>query len=470
MYERSLFWFRRDLRLKDNTGLAQATQQSKKVIPVFVFDTSIINKLTTKNDRRLSFIAESINDLEAQLSDLGSSLIVRIGDPKEIIPKLARELKVQAVYLNKDYEPSAIQRDNHIAQSLEKQNIEMFSFKDQVVFEGLEVKNGSGEPYKVFTPYMKAWRAKLSSEDIEERLLEKGNLVKAKAISSIVQKWSLVEMGFKPVKNYLKGSEAEAQRRLKLFLKQVDQYADKRDFPAAKGTSKLSVYLRFGNISIRELVRAVIQRKGKGAEVWLNELIWREFYQMILKEFPHVAKDDFKPQYGELNWSTSQKQFLSWCNGQTGYPIIDAAMKCLVQTGWMHNRLRMIVASFLTKDLLIDWRKGERFFAKHLLDYDMASNVGGWQWSASTGVDAAPYFRIFNPILQSKKFDPDGEFIKQWLPELKELPREWVHFPCQYRDKIREHHPELVKTLYLKPIVDHMVQKKKATLMFEEIV
>ena len=399
-YDRSLCWFRRDLRMTDHRALGAATQQSNEVIPVFVFDTNILSRLKDEDDRRLTFIYESLEEL---------SIVAVYGDPVLEIPKLAEKFGAEAVFTNHDYEPYAKSRDEKVKKTLEKCGIDFYTFKDHVIFEGTEILNKSGQPYRVFTAYKNAWLKKIKKSDLEATpVLSK----KIRKIDTALPR--LESMGFKRNKNFIQGGESHARQRLKDFIERIDSYDENRNIPSIEGTSGLSTYFRFGNISIREAFRTVQPLKSAGAKTWISELIWRDFFQMILDQFPHVVDHSFLPQYDKIKWPGKQEHFKAWCEGRTGFSIVDAAMRCLVQTGWMHNRLRMIVASFLVKDLLIDWRKGEAFFARYLLDYDLAANNGGWQWCASTGCDAQPYFRVFNPTEQAKKFDPNKDFVRRY--------------------------------------------------------
>lgn len=452
---RSLCWIRRDLRLTDHAALSLATQESDQVAVVFVFDRLILDQLQDKDDKRLTFIHDSLREVDEKLRMLGSRLIVLDGNPAELIPWLAEQLEVESVYVNGDVEPYALERDAKVRQALREEGIQSKFVKDHVVFARREILNGSGEPFKVFTPYSKAWKAKLTDDDIREHRVDQSKFWAADSLPAGTEHPSIEELGFERSELWLEAGESAARERLDRFAPGIDAYGDTRDLFGIEGTSGLSVHLRHGTISIRECVREAVRAQDP-KEKWLNELIWREFYQMILGEFPHVVGGSFKPECDAITWPGSKEHFKAWCMGQTGYPVVDAAMRCLVQTGWMHNRLRMITAMFLTKDLLVDWREGEEFFARYLLDFDLASNNGGWQWSASTGVDAQPYFRIFNPILQSKKFDPSGEFIRKWCPELSELDSEAIHWP----------HPGAPDG-YPDPIVDHKVQSALAQALFK---
>jgi len=390
-------WFRRDLRLHDNAALYHALKENEAVLPVFIFDTNILDNLDDDHDARVTFIHDSLLVLKAELEKHGSSLKVFYGKPLDVFKKI----KPGKIYANHDYEQYAIKRDEAVSKI---QGVGFHSYKDQVIFEKEEVVKDDGTPYTVFTPYSRKWKAKLDkfytkSYPVGNYL---GNLYRTKPFDLP----SLESMGFK------KSTINFPPRLIKQDI--INKYQQQRNYPGIQGTSRLSVHLRFGTVSIRELVR-LAQKKN---ETWLNELIWREFYQMILWHFPHVESRAFKPAYDEVEWRNNEKEFDAWRNGMTGYPIVDAGMRELSATGFMHNRVRMIVASFLTKHLLVDWRWGEAWFAAKLLDFDLAANNGGWQWAAGSGCDAAPYFRVFNPALQTDKFDPDHIYIKKWVPEL----------------------------------------------------
>lgn len=399
----NIFWYRRDLRLKDNAGLYHALKSGEKVQPIFIFDETILNKLENKNDKRVLFIHQTIVALKHELNDIGADLWVFYGKPLDIFKTLIQKHTIRSVFANRDYEPSAIKRDNEIKELLFASNIPFKSFKDQVIFDTNEVLKDDGTPYTVYTPYSKKWKTKLTNFYLKPYPTEKyfHQLNHSESTPLI----ALSEMGFKNFDFSFPSIE----------IKQgvIKAYEKNRDIPAINGTSKLSLHFRFGTISIRE-------KAAKGqllSEKWLNELIWRDFYSQILFHFPHVEKGAFKPAYDKIVWRNNEEEFKKWCEGKTGYPIVDAGMRELNTTGLMHNRVRMVVASFLTKHLLIDWRWGEAYFAEKLLDFDLASNNGGWQWAAGSGVDAAPYFRVFNPYLQTERFDPDLKYIKYWVPE-----------------------------------------------------
>lgn len=403
----NIHWFRRDLRLEDNTALYHALNSKIPVLPLFIFDTQILESLDDKADARVNFIFDSLQKLRLQLRELGSDILIKYGKPAEIWEKLITEYPINTVYTNHDYEPYAINRDNVVEKLLAKNNIQFITKKDQVILEKNEVLKDDGKPYTVYTPYSKKWKLILTEKDLAVRPSERffTNFFQTQPFPEV----TLNQIGFEP-----SGLQIPS---IKLNLDIVKNYHQTRDIPAISGTTRMSVHLRFGTISIRKLARLTQQLNEK----YFNELIWREFYQMILAHFPHVVTRSFKPEYDHIIWRNNENEFHAWCEGKTGYPIVDAGMRELNATGFMHNRVRMIVSSFLTKDLLIDWRWGEAYFAKKLLDFELASNNGGWQWAAGCGVDAAPYFRIFNPQLQTIKFDPQLKYIQHWVPELNEL-------------------------------------------------
>jgi deoxyribodipyrimidine photo-lyase len=399
----SIFWFRRDLRLNDNAGLYHALKCEQPVLSVFIFDKAILDQLEDKHDARVTFIYETIEALRKELQQHGSSLLVLYGTAEEAWNKLLKAYSIASVYTNHDYEPAAKNRDEAIGELLNKRNIELKTYKDQVIFDKDEVIKEDGQPYTVFTPYQRKWYQTLKPFYLKAYPTEKylSNLFKTEPLEMP----SLKQIGFE---------KSSMQFPYKYYKDIIPDYADKRNFPAVNGTSHIGLHLRFGTVSIRELATTAYNEPQK---TWLNELIWREFYMMILHHFPNTATHAFKPEYDRINWLNNEQQFKAWCNGKTGFPLVDAGMRELNTTGYIHNRVRMVVASFLTKDLLIDWRWGERYFAAKLLDYEMASNVGGWQWTAGSGTDSAPYFRIFNPDSQLKKFDPELKYIKKWVPE-----------------------------------------------------
>jgi deoxyribodipyrimidine photo-lyase len=399
----SLCWFRRDLRVEDQTALFYALQQEEQVLPLFIFDRHILDALEDKTDARVTFIYQQIASLKAFFEKHGSSMLVKYGHPEQIFLELVQEFEVQTVYTNRDYEPYAQSRDTQVEALLAKKNIPFLTFKDQVIFEPGEILNGSGEFYKVFTPFSRNWLEKFRQTRVQP-LPEANwkNLFPCSPLPFI----TLSEMGFEASTLEIPSTQVEDA-----ILK---EYEAQRNFPAVRGTSRLGIHLRFGTLSIRSLALKAASLNA----TYLNELIWREFYMMILGNAPQVVDRAFKPQYDHIPWRTNEEDFQAWCEGRTGYPIVDAGMRELNATGFMHNRVRMIVASFLTKHLLIDWRWGEAYFAKKLLDFELASNNGGWQWAAGTGTDAQPYFRVFNPDSQTEKFDKDLRYIKKWVPEL----------------------------------------------------
>ena len=404
----NIFWFRRDLRLYDNAGLYHALKQGKPVLPIFIFDKNILDELEEKTDARVSFIHLALEEMQRQLKGIGSTLEVYYGRPFDVYKELLQKYTVHTVYTNHDYEPYAIERDNQIAKFLGVSNIPFHTYKDQVIFEKNEVIKDDGKPYSVFTPYSKRWKSIVNPFYLKSYPVSDyyNNFFKQKTVAVP----SLVSIGFKKSRQDFPSSDPEEEI--------IKKYDKQRNIPGIDGTSRMGVHLRFGTVSIRQLA----VKASKLNEVYLNELIWREFYQMILWHYPKVGKGQaFHHEYDLIKWRNNEEEFEKWCNGMTGYPIVDAGMRELNATGFMHNRVRMIVASFLSKHLLIDWRWGEAYFAGKLLDFDLASNNGGWQWAAGSGCDAAPYFRIFNPYLQTKKFDPELKYVRKWVPELEEF-------------------------------------------------
>ncbi|MCB0696382.1 MAG: deoxyribodipyrimidine photo-lyase [Chitinophagaceae bacterium] len=403
----NIFWFRRDLRLNDNAGLYHALRSNHPVVPVFIFDKNILNELQDRADKRVSFIYQYIEQLQTQLNALGSTLHVIHATPEEAYQQLMSTYDIATVYTNHDYEPYAIKRDTLIADMLTEKGISFYTYKDHVIFEKDEITKDDGQPYTVYTPYSKKWKAQLNTFYKKSFPTEKYDYNYYRQDIRLIL--PLEKMGFS-------WNEPE------VVTPELDEYIARdyhltRDIPSVHGTTRLSIHLRFGTISIRQLVRESIALNEK----LLNELIWRDFYQMILSHFPQVVNNSFKKEYDLIEWRNDKTEFDKWRKGETGYPIVDAGMRELNATGYMHNRVRMVVASFLTKHLLIDWRWGEAYFAEKLLDYDLASNNGGWQWAAGCGCDAAPYFRIFNPYLQTKKFDPELKYIRKWVPEFEDF-------------------------------------------------
>ena len=449
--EKALVWFRRDLRDHDHRALSAALAEAGEVYCAFVFDREILDALPSKRDRRVHFIRESLCELDAALQAKGGGLIVRHGRATKEIPELARKLGVAAVYANRDYEPAAKRRDSTISTSLRDSGIAFRSFKDQAIFDRDEVLTLAGKPFSVFTPYKNAWLKRLTAADCAACECY-GSLTGREhaGVPSLDEigfaSTDLIELGIQP------GMSGARTLWDEFREERIARYGAMRDFPAVRGVSYLSVHLRFGTISIRELVRAA---REEDADTWLSELIWRDFYFMILDHFPHVVGHAFKPEYDAITWENWPEGLAAWRESRTGYPLVDAAMRQLQHCGWMHNRLRMVVASFLTKDLGIDWRLGEKHFAEQLNDFDLSANNGGWQWAASTGCDAQPYFRIFNPITQSEKFDPEGKFIRRYVPELASLAKRHIHSPWLMSPSEQEAAGLVIGRDYPLPMVDH---------------
>jgi deoxyribodipyrimidine photo-lyase len=424
----TLFWFRRDLRIEDNSALFYALKEQHPVQPVFIFDSDILDDLENKQDPRVEFIHQEITRLDKELKEKGASLDVRIGKPMEVWKQLTEEYDIGLVYANSDYEPYAKKRDKAIYEFLGTKGIAFKSKKDHVIFEKDEVVKGDGKPYTVYTPYSKIWKNKLNDfymKSYPSQSIENWVKSNAKEIPTLQQ------IGFEHAGIPFPSRELDEEI--------VEDYHNSRDIPAEQGTSRMSLHLRFGTVSIRKLVREAKQLNEK----YLNELIWRDFYQAILWHFPKVVNNNFSAKYNGIEWRNNEEEFEKWCEGKTGYPIVDAGMRELNKTGFMHNRVRMVVASFLTKHLLIDWRWGEAYFAEKLLDFELASNNGGWQWAAGTGVDAAPYFRIFNPYTQTDRFDPQYKYVRKWVPEFE-------------------------MSSYPDPIVDHKVARERCLKVYKE--
>jgi deoxyribodipyrimidine photo-lyase len=400
----SIFWHRRDLRLEDNAGLYHALKSDLPVLPVFIFDKNILDRLENRYDKRVDFIHQQLAEIKKQLNELDSDLLVFYGNPEEVWPKIINQYNVKKVFTNHDYEPYAKERDAWVTNFFTSNQITFNTYKDQCIFEYNEVLKDDGKPYTVFTPYSKKWKAKLTDLDLKSYPNDKhfSAFLKVEKRQSLI---SLQDMNFKPT-----GADFPSKQTAQSIIKNYDKT---RDYPAILGTSRLGVHFRFGTISIREKARKAIALN----EIFLNELIWRDFYMMILANFPHVANGAFRKEYDNIQWINNEQEFAAWCNGATGYPIVDAGMRELNTTGYMHNRVRMIVASFLTKHLLINWQWGEAYFAEKLLDFDLSANNGGWQWAAGCGTDAAPYFRVFSPQLQTERFDKQLQYIKKWVPE-----------------------------------------------------
>jgi deoxyribodipyrimidine photo-lyase len=458
----AIWWIRRDLRLFDNQALTEAISAADYVIPVFILDPNLIHSPNTSH-KRMEFLYRGLADLDAKLRMKGSQLVIKRGAPVEVLAKLLKQSGANQLFAEEDFSPYARRRDNQVASELPLKLV-----GGSCVSHPKSIKNKDGKPYKVFSPYMRAWKAHYPigadrlapipqfvptpSEITSERFPD---------VPALDQ-----EATFNP-------GEIVAKRRLQEFMHSETQgiysYADSRDFMSIPGTAQISPYLRFGMLSARQCVSAAQQamqdacdgQSRQSAEIWLNELIWREFYISILFHFPHVLKHSFQEDLRAIPWRNEPAEYLAWCEGQTGYPIVDAAMRQLLNTGWMHNRGRMIVASFLVKHLLIDWRWGERWFMQHLIDGDPAANNGGWQWSAGTGTDAAPYFRVFNPIIQSKKYDPDGNFIRQWIPDLEAVPRKYIHTPWEMPDEMQQRIGCVIGVNYPHPVVEHRFARER---------
>ena len=469
-YKKSLVWFRRDLRDYDHAALYHALKNSAQVFCIFIFDTEILSQLQEKTDRRVEFIWETLKELKAVFQNHGGDLIVKHGVAKEIIIKEAQQLGVEAVFSNRDYEPKAVARDADVAEKLATFNIASHQFKDQVLFEKDEILNQQGKPYGVFTPYKNAHLKKLDDFFLQAYPVDHYVQHLAKHQAGVMP--SLNEMGFKYTNlNQMKlpTGMSGALQLFEDFKTRIAHYQDARNFPSVKGPSYLSVHLRFGTISIRHLARTAKNTGGAGAETWLNELIWRDFYFQILHHHPKVAEGKtYKTEFNALQFPNNQALFQAWCDGKTGYPLIDAAMRQLNQTGYMHNRLRMVVASFLVKDLLIDWRWGERYFAEKLIDFDLSANNGGWQWAASTGCDAQPWFRIFNPITQSEKFDGTGKFIRKYVPELATCSDKEIHSPWLIPSLRQELLNIEIGRSYPEPVVEHATQRNLALNLYKQ--
>lgn len=460
----ALVWIRRDLRLDDHPALAAATLAFDKVYIAFNFDSKILTPLSklTDRDKRVHFLAESLAEINTTLQQYNASILLTYGDPKQEIPKLVKETGVSALFFNTDYESYPNDRDDQIVNSCEQLGVEVHQFKDHLIFEPNEILKDNNDPFFVFTPYYKKWRTKLDASGAPKihtpDLGKVGNWPNHNCPSTVED--ILKVAGFLPDAPTLPGGSIAAKDRLSFFLNRVDAYKVSRDFPAQDNTSLLSVYTRHGCISTRELVRRALEIGNAGAEKWLSELAWREFYYMIATHFPHVNNRAFQAKYANLDYRNAPDHIQAWKDGRTGFPIVDAAMRCLNETGLMHNRLRMLCASVLCKTLLVDWRIGEAYFALKLLDFDFACNNGGWQWTAGVGVDAAPYFRIFNPFTQSLKFDTQGEYIRQWVPELAHLDNKSIHNPY-------EKHPSRTDLSYPKLIVDYKKSREDALALYK---
>ena len=459
-YDISVVWFRRDLRCFDHAALYAALTQSRRVYCAFVFDREILDRLPRRDDRRVEFIWHSVRELQQELARHGGGLLALHGHAREEIPALATRLKADAVFTNHDYEPAAVERDRAVSAALARAQIGFVTCKDQVIFEKDEVLTQDGRPFSVFTPYKNAWLKRLDGYFMQAYAVEKYFDRLAAASGALMP--VLADIGFRTTNLLDLGIQpgmSGARRLFANFKKRMAEYQERRDFPALKGPSYLSVYLRFGTISIRTLAREAWQAANRGAAVWLSELIWRDFYFMILHHHPRVATRAFRPEYDALKFPDDDNLFRAWCEARTGYPLVDAAMRQLNHTGYMHNRLRMVAASFLVKDLHVDWRRGEQYFADQLMDFDLAANNGGWQWAASTGCDAQPYFRIFNPVTQSQKFDAQGKFIRKYVPELAGCNDKLIHAPWLMSAAQQAQSGVVIGRDYPGPIVDHALAR-----------
>ena len=424
-----IFWFRRDLRLDDNIGLYHALQSQYPVLPIFIFDNDILKNLDNKRDRRVDYIYQAAKSINQELKSVNSRLEVFNDNVKNVFTKLEDNYELKAIFCNRDYEPYTIKRDTEIYNYFKKKNIPFLAYKDQVIFDKNDVLKDDGKPYTVFSPYSKKWRSSLNNEYFQEYRIKKNNFLRL-SYKNIL---NLKDIGFERTDiNFIKPELNPAI---------IDNYDKTRNFPAINGTTRLSVALRFGTISIRHCVNFALQHN----DIWLTELIWREFFMQILYHFPQVVNNSFKPKYDNIKWINNESHFKKWCEGQTGYPIVDAGMRELNETGFMHNRLRMITASFLCKHLLTDWRWGEAYFAEKLNDYDLSANNGNWQWACGGGCDAAPYFRIFNPSTQAEKFDKDNVYIKRWVPEFEDIN-------------------------YPQPMIEHKAARERALKAYSEAV
>ena len=472
-YTKSLVWFRRDLRDYDHAALYHALKSSRQVYCAFVFDTDILDKLADKKDRRVEFIWESVKELKSALQEKGGDLIVLHGDAKNEITALATRLQAEAVFTNHDYEPSAISRDTYVADKLKNAHIAFHHFKDQVIFEKDEILSMAGKPYSVFTPYKNMWLKTvndffLKAYPVDDYLQ---HLAKPDSNQDSGPLPSLELLGFERTnlsEMRLPTGMSGSAKLFADFTERIQRYKEARDFPGIKGVSYLSVHLRFGTVSIRHLARSALQTGGAGAETWAAELIWRDFYFQILHHNTHIAIGKaFKQEFESLPFPNNTDYFKAWCEGKTGYPLVDAAMRQLNNTGFMHNRLRMVAASFLVKDLLIDWRWGEAYFAKQLIDFDFSANNGGWQWAASTGCDAQPWFRIFNPVTQSERFDANGRFIRKYVPELSNCNDKEIHAPWLMSTQRQSDIKTIIGRDYPSPVVDHAIQRDLALALYK---
>ena len=466
----AVVWLRRDLRLHDHRPLQEAVLDGKHVQHVFVFDTNILDSLTNKQDRRVEFIHESIVALEKELVGLGGSLVVLYGDPVKVIPDFCKDHAISAVYVGRDQDPYGVERDGKVLGALTHLGVQWHSCDDHTVVAPTQALQPTGKPYVVFTPYFNRWRSVLQNylQDASVSLSDVAWLNIAGSVPT------LHAMGFSSVLNNAisgEGGERQAQKRWSVFkARRIEDYLETRDYPSVHSTSGLSVHFRFGTIAARQCVREVFGlAHEEGVLTWIKEIAWRDFYAQLLYHFPKTIQEPFQTRYDTLLWSTDAALFKAWATGKTGYPLVDAAQRQLVSTGFMHNRLRMVSASFFSKHLGLDWRLGEAFFAEHLNDYDAASNVGGWQWASSIGSDAQPYFRVFNPTLQSEKFDRDGTFIRQYCPELSLVPLKYVHAPALMTNEDQEAAGCMIGKDYPAPIVEHRKARLAAIDRFKNV-
>lgn len=465
----ALAWLRRDLRLDDNAALGRALAKHGRVFCAFVFDTEILDALESRADRRVEFIWQSVRELRETLRGQGGDLIVLHGRAREEVPRLAADLGVSEVVAAEDYEPAAVARDHEVGERLRANGIGLTLVKDTVVFAKSELLTQGGRPFTVFTPYKNAWLKLVGEAELAPRL-DEADLKHLARPSHEICLPELRELGFEhaDLASGIQAGEAGALQALEDFLARIDRYQEERDFPALGAGSGLAIHNRFGTISVRRLVRAARDRRTVGADCWLAELIWRDFFFQVLHHHPRAAQEAFRPQFARIEWPNDAALFAAWREGRTGYPLVDAAMRQLNATGNMHNRLRMVVASFLVKDLLVDWRWGERYFAAKLNDFDLAANNGNWQWAASTGCDAQPYFRIFNPVSQSEKFDADGVFIRRYVPELANAPVESIHAPWRLSPVDQAAIGCVIGRDYPAPVVDHAIQRERALALYKK--
>jgi deoxyribodipyrimidine photo-lyase len=469
-YDRALVWLRRDLRAEDHAALHHALRDARAVRCVFVFDTEILDALPTREDRRVEFIWHAVAELRAALEAMGGGVAVLHGPARDLIPAHAATIGADAVYCVHDYEPAAVARDAAVEHALLEAGRRLHTFRDQAVFEKSELLTQAGKPFTVFTPYKNAWLKALDRERLAPMAVAPYAAAFEREPSTALP--SLESMGFREtnLKSLAMPVGAAGARTLfDDFRGRMDGYRDRRDFPALRGPSYLSVHLRFGTIGVRELAREARARGGEGAATWLSELIWRDFYFQILWHHPHVVEGAFRREFDALRFPDDPALFAAWCAGRTGYPLVDAAMRQINQTGYMHNRLRMVAASFLVKDLHVHWRRGERYFADHLNDFDLAANNGGWQWAASTGCDAQPWFRIFNPVTQSEKFDAEGRFIRLYVPELAKLPAKFIHAPWTLPPLEQQALGVVIGRDYPAPVVDHAAARETTLAIFGAI-